>query len=56
MAGARQRERSALEAVATATKEGFETQVTIPSEPYVEVQALDSAGRALATSAIVHAS
>jgi Arylsulfotransferase (ASST) len=43
----------ALQAVATATKQGFETQVTIPAQPYVEVQALDSAGRALATSSVV---
>jgi hypothetical protein len=40
--------------VATATKQGFETQVTIAAQPYVEVQALDSAGRVLATSSIVH--
>ncbi len=46
----------ALEAVATATKEGFETQVTIPAQPYVEVQALDSDGRPLGTSSVVHAS
>jgi hypothetical protein len=43
----------ALQAVATATKQGFETQVTIAAQPYVEVQALDSAGRVLATSSIV---
>ena len=45
----------AVYAVATVTKEGFETQVTVPAQPYVEVQALDSAGRALATSTVVHA-
>ena len=45
----------ALEAVATASKQGFESQVTIPAEPYVQVQALDGAGRTLATSEIVHA-
>ncbi|HEY2657197.1 MAG TPA: arylsulfotransferase family protein [Solirubrobacteraceae bacterium] len=44
----------ALQTVATATKQGFETQVTIAAQPYVEVQALDSAGRVLATSSIVH--
>ncbi|HEV3387558.1 MAG TPA: arylsulfotransferase family protein [Solirubrobacteraceae bacterium] len=43
----------ALQAVATAAKQGFETQVTIAAQPYVEVQALDSAGRVLATSSIV---
>ncbi len=45
----------ALQAVATATKQGFETQATIAAQPYVEVQSLDSAGRVLATSSIVHA-
>ena len=47
---------TSLSAVATAAKQGFESQVTIPAEPYVAVQALDSAGRALATSSVVHAS
>ena len=55
VAGARRRERRRAQAVATATKQGFETQVTIAAQPYVEVQALDSAGRALATSSVVHA-
>ena len=45
----------ALQAVTTAGKQGFETQVTIPAQPYVEVQALDSAGRILATSNVVYA-
>lgn len=45
----------ALQAVATASKQGFESQVTIPAQPYVQVQALDGAGRTLATSEIVHA-
>ena len=45
----------ALQAVATATKQGFETQVTIPAQPYVAVQALSSAGGVLATSSVVHA-
>ena len=45
----------ALQAVSTTTTQGFETQVTIPAQPYVEVQALDSAGRTLATSSVVHA-
>ena len=43
----------ALQAVITATKQGFETQIPIAAEPYVAVQALDAAGRALATSAVV---
>jgi len=45
----------ALQAVMTAPKQGFESQVTIPAQPYVQVQALDSAGRTLATSGVVHA-
>ena len=44
----------ALQAVLTASKRGFETQIPIASEPYVAVQALDAAGRALATSGVVH--
>jgi Arylsulfotransferase (ASST) len=44
---------SALQALATARKQGFETEVRIPSEPYVSVQALNSAGRVLGTSATV---
>jgi len=42
-----------LNAVTTASKQGFETQVTIPAAPYVQVQALDGAGRTLATSSVV---
>jgi hypothetical protein len=45
----------ALQAVETAAKQGFESQLTIPAQPYVQVQALDSAGRTLATSGIVDA-
>ncbi|HUA70583.1 MAG TPA: arylsulfotransferase family protein [Solirubrobacteraceae bacterium] len=45
----------ALQAVTTTAKQGFETQVTIPAQAYVQVQALDSAGRTLATSEVVHA-
>jgi hypothetical protein len=44
----------ALQAVATATKQGFETQIAIASQPYVSVQALDAAGHMLATSSVVH--
>jgi hypothetical protein len=51
LAGASQ---NALQAVTTASKQGFESQVTIPAAPYVQVQALDSAGRTLATSSVVH--
>ena len=43
-----------LEVVRTAAKQGFETQIPIAPQPYVAVQALDSAGRALATSSVVH--
>jgi Arylsulfotransferase (ASST) len=52
LAGASQ---DALQAVITASTQGFESQVTIPTAPYVQVQALDSAGAVLATSSIVHA-
>jgi hypothetical protein len=44
----------ALQQVQTAPKQAFESQIAIAAEPYVEVQALDSAGRALATSSVVH--
>ena len=43
-----------LEVVSTAAKQGFETQIPIAPQPYVAVQALNSAGRALATSSVVH--
>ena len=43
----------ALQAVATAPKRGFETRITIESERYVAVQALNRAGRVLGTSATV---
>ncbi len=44
----------ALQAVVTGPKRGFETQIAIGDQPYVAVQALDGAGRALATSGVVH--
>ncbi len=44
---------NALQAVVTATKQGFESQIAIAAEPYVAVQALDAAGRTLATSSVV---
>jgi hypothetical protein len=44
----------ALEAVTTATKQGFETQIAIASAPYVSVQALDAAGHPLGISSVVH--
>jgi hypothetical protein len=45
---------NALQAVVTASKRGFETQIAIPAKPYVAVQALDAAGRAMATSSVAH--
>ena len=45
-----------LQAVVTATKQGFESQIAIGAAPYVAVQALDAAGHALATSSVVHVS
>ena len=47
---------NALQAVVTATKQGFESQIAIAAAPYVAVQALDAAGHALATSSVVHVS
>jgi Arylsulfotransferase (ASST) len=46
----------ALEAAATANKQGFETQIPIAAAPYVAVQALDDAGGTLGTSSVVHVS
>jgi Arylsulfotransferase (ASST) len=45
----------ALQAVATAPKQGFETQIPIHSAPYVAVQALNRAGQVLGTSTTVGA-
>jgi hypothetical protein len=46
---------SALAVVASATKQGFETQVMIPAAAYVQVQALSSSGAVLSTSNVVPA-
>ncbi len=45
---------NALQAVTTSTKQGFESQISIPAQPYVAVQALDAAGHTLATSSAVY--
>jgi hypothetical protein len=45
---------NALQAVVTTGRQGFETQIPIATQPYVAVQALDAAGRTLATSSVVH--
>jgi hypothetical protein len=42
-----------LSPLTSATKSGFETAMTVPSEAYVEVQALDSAGAAIGHSAVI---
>jgi hypothetical protein len=42
--------RSSLREAARTPRQGFETQITIPTARYVAVQALDSRGRVLATS------
>ncbi|MGH2881569.1 MAG: arylsulfotransferase family protein, partial [Solirubrobacteraceae bacterium] len=39
---------SSLQAVATASKQGFESQIPVAAAPYVAVQGLDAAGRVLA--------
>jgi hypothetical protein len=44
----------ALQPATTAAKQGFETQIPIAPQPYLSVQALDAAGRALSTSSVVH--
>jgi Arylsulfotransferase (ASST) len=49
------RSAAALRDVATAPKRGFETSITTGSQQYVAVQALDSGGHTLATSAVVRA-
>jgi hypothetical protein len=41
---------TALKTVAQTDKSGFETAITTPSEPYVEVLALDAAGAAIGHS------
>ncbi len=46
----------ALQAVVTATSQGFESQIAIATQPYVAVQALDADGRTLGTSGVVHVS
>jgi hypothetical protein len=45
---------SALRVLTTAPKQGFETQITVLSQHYIEVQALNATGRVMATSAPVH--
>ncbi|HJS93962.1 MAG TPA: arylsulfotransferase family protein [Solirubrobacteraceae bacterium] len=45
---------NALQAVVTTSRQGFETQIAIATQPYVAVQALDAAGRTLGTSSVVH--
>ena len=49
------RSADSLQAAKSATKDGFETAITIGSEPYVSVQALDANGAVLATSRTVRA-
>ncbi len=44
-----------LATVASGAKRGFETAIKVPSEPYVEAQALDGHGTVLGTSAAVRA-
>ncbi|HSC04386.1 MAG TPA: arylsulfotransferase family protein [Solirubrobacteraceae bacterium] len=45
---------NALQAVVTSSKQGFESQIAIATQPYVAVQALDAAGHTLGTSSVVH--
>jgi hypothetical protein len=46
---------AALRPITTARKRGFETAITIPSQRFVAVQALDGAGHTLSQSATVRA-
>jgi hypothetical protein len=43
-----------LRPLATAATTGFETGITVPTQRYVQVQALDSTGAAIGTSATVN--
>jgi hypothetical protein len=43
-----------LRPLATAATTGFETGITVPSQRYIQVQALDSTGAAIGTSATVN--
>ncbi len=49
------RSASAVSSVTNAPKAGFETQVNVPAQPYMAVQALNSAGHVVGTSATVRA-
>jgi hypothetical protein len=44
---------SAMQAVGTAPKTSFETSITVPRQQYAQVQALDSSGNVIGTSAPV---
>jgi hypothetical protein len=44
---------SAMQTMTTVNRSSFETSATVPQEPYAQVQALDSSGRVLGTSAVV---
>jgi Arylsulfotransferase (ASST) len=44
---------SQLRTLTQASKSGFETTIEVPAEPYVQVQALDSSGAVIGTSATV---
>jgi hypothetical protein len=42
-----------MRSLGTARKQGFETQISVASAPYVCVQALSAKGRVLGTSKVV---
>jgi hypothetical protein len=44
---------TALQTLATSPKSSFETSITVPQQQYAEVQALDSSGHVIGTSAVV---
>jgi hypothetical protein len=45
--------RDSMRSLGTARKQGFETQISVASAPYVCVQALSAKGRVLGTSKVV---
>jgi hypothetical protein len=43
-----------MKTLATVNKTSFETTATVPQQPYAEVQALNSSGHVIGTSAAVN--
>jgi hypothetical protein len=47
---------SSMQTLTTVHRTSFETSATAPKQPYAEVQALDSSGHVIGTSAVVNPS